>query len=309
MKNRMAFSLVELAIVLVISGILLAGLLSSARTQIQASYVSTTNSNLQIVSNALELYFSKTGHLPCPADLNLPNTNANYGLARVSSTNSAPDVCITNANGLFQYTSGNDVIYMGAVPFKTLGLVNEFMFDGWDNKLTYVVQRAFINSVSTSSGCVSAGNAQDSHTSNIYICPAGQASGSVNTSSVDIEIRDYLAGRMLNNDAVYVLISHGKNGLGAFLRTADGSGPNVDRNPLPDYPAQVNERNNTNCDANSAACSTTLLTQPTFSTTGGPAEADTFDDILLFRTRNQVIYSCNYNHLNVCTNTYGLDLR
>lgn len=303
-NTKKGYTLLELAIVLVIVGVISAGALVALKVQLDSEKVISTTQNMKTIEDALLSYFAHNGYLPCPADLSEATTNATYGTSQYSG---APRACTTIAGGVYSIADGSDAVYMGAVPFKTLGISNDFMFDGWDNKFSYVVQAAFVNDNVTNTSCVAAASAADLHTAQ-YICSRGQASGRLNANSLDIEIWDYNTGRMINNDAVYVLISHGANGLGAFKRTADGSGAAADRNALPAFSGQTNERDNTNCDPASATCSTTAMTNRRFSIRGAPTES-TFDDIVSFKTRNMLVYQCNLNFENRCLKLKQIDLR
>ncbi len=303
---KRGFTMLELSIVLIIISIILSGILAAGQSQLDAYYLQITNNNMNIVKDALIQYVANNGELPCPADFNSPKSDVNYGRARVSSGVNGLKNCITSSNNIYYYNSGNDVVYMGAVPARALGLIDDFMFDGWNNKISYVVQKAFINSAKNTS-CIGTTGAADLHSSNTYMCFAGQASGSINQATTDITILDYVGGRSINNDAIVVLISHGKNGLGGFTRNADGNGANIDRNALPSYQTQIDERANTNCDPNSNNCSSTLLFDAIFST-GSPKQNYGYDDIVMFLTRNQVVYKCNLAYGQMCFKSSGIGI-
>lgn len=308
MKNK-AFSLVELSIVLIIVGMLIGSSLILGKVQIEKSKYDITISRLDLIHDALVLYLSLNGRLPCPANLSVASTDASYGLERISSSASGPQTCITSSNELFDISDGLDALYMGAIPFKSLTLSNDFMFDGWDNKITYVVQKAFINNHILNTFCTTTANASDDHTNDQYLCFRAQASGSTNSVNNDINILQASGGNSVTRDAVYVLISHGDNGLGAFRSTSDASGNNTDRNALPSSTDRISERENTNCSASTSSCSSTALNDRNFAISGGISEADTFDDIVFFRTRNYLVYDCNKDYNNACSNSWGLEFK
>ncbi|MEP5763832.1 MAG: type II secretion system protein [Halieaceae bacterium] len=117
------FSLVEVAIVMVIIGALLGGLVIPLATQQDASKRRETNQLLQDVHDALMGFAAANGRLPCPA------TAASAGLA---SPNNATAACTT---------------YNGFVPARTLGVAgpvdgNNRLIDRWLNPIRYSLSSA-----------------------------------------------------------------------------------------------------------------------------------------------------------------------
>ncbi|MBI3221959.1 MAG: type II secretion system protein [Nitrosomonadales bacterium] len=108
--NVRGFSLLEMAIVLTIVGLLLAGLLPTLSSQIEQQRRAETNKQLNEIRDALYGYAIINGYLPCPTtttDL----ANANYGNADATcSTNPAAE---------------------GYLPWKTLGVAET---DAWGIK-------------------------------------------------------------------------------------------------------------------------------------------------------------------------------
>lgn len=65
-NNQLGFSLLEMAIVLLIVGLILGGLLAPLSTQVQNSRIKSTNDTLVGVSDALIGFAITYGRLPCP---------------------------------------------------------------------------------------------------------------------------------------------------------------------------------------------------------------------------------------------------
>ena len=103
------FSLLEMAIVLAIVGLLLAGLIPTLSAQIEQQRRSDTRKHLDEIQQALMGYAIINGFLPCPTTTTDP-ANANYGSADAS--------CSANPTT------------EGYLPWKTLG-VSEI--DAWGN--------------------------------------------------------------------------------------------------------------------------------------------------------------------------------
>ncbi len=66
--NSRGFSLIELAVVMVIIGILLVGILSAYTVQMRKQQVDTTRNNIVDAREALEKFAKDYGFYPCPAD-------------------------------------------------------------------------------------------------------------------------------------------------------------------------------------------------------------------------------------------------
>ncbi|MGE3474410.1 MAG: type II secretion system protein [Rhodospirillaceae bacterium] len=178
------FSLIEMAIVLVVIGLILSGGLMAITPVLQGTKATETNVRLDLIEKALVLYTIRNGCLPCPANGDLATS---AGLAEGSTAYSAG--CQTCA----ALTTGS-----GVVPWGALGLSQKDAMDGWGNRISYVVTGA-LTQTSTSMN----------RTGSTY--PAGT-----------LDLNDSVTiGTPLTTAAAYVLISHGNDGRGA--RTSSGT--------------------------------------------------------------------------------------
>lgn len=133
------FSLVEMAIVMAIVGLLLGGLLPTISSQVEQSRRSETRKQMDEIQQALMGYAIINGTLPCPTTTTDP-ANANYGVADATcSANAAAD---------------------GYLPWKTLGVSET---DAWGSKRSsagnpwtgywrYRVDRNFVTAFSLTTG-------------------------------------------------------------------------------------------------------------------------------------------------------------
>ena len=132
-QKAAGFSLVEMAIVLVIVGLLLAGLLPTISSQIEQQRRNETRKQLDEIRNALYGYAIINGYFPCPTTTADPS-NTSYGIAD-SSCNNAPAT-------------------EGYLPWKTLGVVETDAWgskrnntsDPWTGYWRYRLDRNFANS-------------------------------------------------------------------------------------------------------------------------------------------------------------------
>jgi prepilin-type N-terminal cleavage/methylation domain-containing protein len=120
-QRHTGFTLVELAIVLLIIGILMSAGLSLATVKRAAAQRDATQTNQLAIKQALINFLGKNQRLPCPA------TATSAGLEVVVLPVSTTTPCnATNSN-------------FGLVPYQTLGLDRSTALDGWENFITYVV--------------------------------------------------------------------------------------------------------------------------------------------------------------------------
>jgi len=181
-KQYNGFSLIEMAIVLLISGIMMGAGLSLLALKQNAAQVKATQTNQETIKQALINYLGTNNRLPCPA---------------------------TSIGGTEDRSSGSPCKqYSGIVPYATLGLDRPVALDGWENFIDYAVSptpnassppyNAWLYTYGTSS-------------SNTVTTIPNRAFWPTNTAgSLNVTGNSTLSG------IVVALISHGKNGYGAF---------------------------------------------------------------------------------------------
>lgn len=127
MRPINGFTLVEMAIVLVIVGLLLGGLLMPLSAQVEQRRISETQKALDEIKEALMGYAANQlpPHLPCP------DKTGGGGAG-------------TANDGLEDFTAatGSCVVTEGNIPWATLGVAD---VDGWGNRIHYRVDATFSN--------------------------------------------------------------------------------------------------------------------------------------------------------------------
>lgn len=152
-KNK-GFTLVELAISLLIVGLLLAGILGPISTRIEQKNRQGTQDQLNDAKEALLGFALTEGRLPCP---DCPSIT----VGSCSTVPTAPDELITINDGIEDrlrdsttqeyycatdritgnyYTGGSNYYSIGNLPFATLGVAE---FDAWKTHFTYAVTSDF----------------------------------------------------------------------------------------------------------------------------------------------------------------------
>lgn len=126
--KQLGFSLVEMAIVLVIVGFLLAAVLLPLQAQRNIAAQLATEAILEDAKKALIGFAQTHGHLPCPATNN-------------GSASFPDDTGTAHANA-----SGGCVAQAGFLPAKTLGLqtvdAQGYALDAWHNRIRYAITNA-----------------------------------------------------------------------------------------------------------------------------------------------------------------------
>lgn len=184
-KKTWGFSLVEMAIVLVIIGLLLAGALMPLSAQMEQRRISETQKALDEINQALIGFAVAYGRLPCPAPATTATGAAGAGLEPTP------------------ILAGGCANAAGVLPWATLG-VNET--DTWGRRYTYRVTAEFARTASGQTtfagGCVPLTNP-------LYAAFALCSQG-------DMTIKSTAAGSTVSSNIPAVVISHGKNGNGAY---------------------------------------------------------------------------------------------
>ncbi len=182
-RIQTGFTLVELAIVLVIVALLTSGLLMSITAQRTSAENTDAQRQLETIREALLGFAMANGRLPCPAQANKPSTDD------------------TSGNELARPCDG--VLQHGVLPWKTLGLPET---DPWGRRFTYSV-----SSVDSS--------ASPSKSFTRVVPTDALASFSLNTTG-SVNIREtWNSTATIASDLPVVIVSHGSNGAGAFLPT------------------------------------------------------------------------------------------
>ena len=203
--NRSGFTLVEMAIVLVIVGFLLSGGGTILSSQLEMRRVQETNALLSEVREALIGFAIANGRLPCPAPATTATGSVGAGLEEATGIGSA--LACTNAKGV------------GVVPWATLG-VSEV--DSWGRRFTYRVTLEFARGATGqtvfAAGCVPPSNPQNAA---FALC----SNGTMNVISTG-------GGSTVALNVPAVVISHGKNGNGAYTSQGAQLGAGADAGEL-----------------------------------------------------------------------------
>lgn len=154
------FSLIEIAIALAVSGLLMSGIIQASRMNLIVRPIKTTETRFEIVEKAMQKFLAINGRLPCPSRPEL-DLDVSTGGQEVCDIASIP-VCVndqdTTASGgagvCYAYDASkygrdadkdsvytDDKVVIGGIPYKALGISSENAVDGWNRKLRYAVSQ------------------------------------------------------------------------------------------------------------------------------------------------------------------------
>lgn len=193
-KKQAGFTLVELAIVLLIVGIMLSSVVNTLSSRIETTRRENTVNQLEEIKVALLGYASAKGRLPCPTT--------------------------TTGGGEEQpVTGGACTLQHGFVPGNTLGLSGAYnrdglLIDAWNNPIRYSVTNNNANAFTTDDaiGTGMRDVGMSALNPDLYVCSEDSPSGSVCS-----------AGTTLTNNVPFIILSLGNDGSDFVTNTAPNS--------------------------------------------------------------------------------------
>ncbi len=249
--RKRGFTLIELSLVLMILSLLLSGILTITNQEVRRGKMAELKMKMTAIENALLQFRIANNRMPCPGNLTLVTTNANYGLEASTLGNCAVGGAIT----VTLRDGGGGRTVAGPIPVHTLKLPEDYMFDPWGGKFLYAVDRY--------STQVNAFTTYDVYNTTI---------GSITVNGTNGQ---------LTNRAVAILLSYGPNGHGAWQRSGarkfNGS-------------TNADEWENCECNATAAAVANTAFDSVYVQHPPSPSSnsANVYDDFLFFYTRPQL---------------------
>lgn len=228
--NRIrGFTLIEMSIVVTIAGLLLAAWIQAYDRYLISKSAEETKEKMDMIDDAMSEFYGRNGRYPCPADPSLDPGHPSYGLEQCRNAPFIGEPCAPlnvdlfdpkivcgdafgrdadNADGDNNPATGRDPVLIGALPIMTLvnnkqdvDILAKHGYDGWENKFTYLVSEYMADP------------------SLIVETPANVALGAIDL--IDENSRSITQPA---SSAHWVLISHGRNGMGAITRDGEDLG-------------------------------------------------------------------------------------
>ncbi|MDD2839613.1 MAG: hypothetical protein PHY80_00590 [Rickettsiales bacterium] len=199
-RNNKGYNLLMLTTIVLILSVIMSAVLRFYSITSYKRRIFTTTSRFHEIDLAIKSYVSKYNRFPCPAPLNCDKdscvvTDDHIGVERVDTNGD----CDISDPGVFQSDlNSSNTSYYGGIPALTLGLANNYIVDGWGNKIVYIIPEELTKDESYSEFLYAKNHPE---VTNITI------NGSTSTLN-----REYI-----KDGIVYLLISFNRNTEGTYL--------------------------------------------------------------------------------------------
>ncbi len=271
-KNKQrAFSLVELAIVITIISVFIAGVVNVGIGVTKNSKVTVTKNKMNEIYKALGNYAAANGRLPCPAPVIDIKGTTNYGNNQTDGLGSCYGI---NSNTVVPGAYASTTLMYGMIPVQNLKLSSEMAEDGFGTKFGYVIDRRF-------TGFNENGNSNNfKNGPEISVITINEKVGSTNEVGSTIET--------VTNGAAFVIVSYGANKKGGFN-------------------ASASTQNGRSADTDELSNDLGTTASPNFDATfvSLSDKSDVFDDILFYKTKKNIMTDFNLWSLMPCAAVIG----
>lgn len=209
--NEKGFSLIDMAIAMLVIGLLITPILFQVKYHYQYQKIENTEENLDLANEAIEAYYHTNGFYPCPANPALSIEDTNHGVAAIE-----PDGNCTFVSPV------NGLIAEGAIPYKELQIEEKLTHDAWSRKLFYAVT----NNQAGSLAGVEAG---------VTAAFLPSVNGELRINEIPLVLHPVTQELVCNNPLVdpdrdsdevhedihYTLFSSGEDGIGAYHKNGE----------------------------------------------------------------------------------------
>lgn len=267
-EKKSGFTLIELALVLAILSLVVAGIAQVAGQTIRHKKADEIKTKMGAIEMALYDFRQRNGRLPCPADGTLAVSNQNFGQETIPAGDCTNGSTYTSGHspgnaqsanffdGTSKAGSPNNYTVAGIVPVRALGLPDDDAFDPWGGAFFYVVDYRM-----TATNAFTSYQVTDTTVGSITVNDDG--------------------GNTVVNDVIALLISYGPNGHGAYQY---GGGIKSSGS------INANELINCHCDNTGAAGTfTATFIQQSAATTSTSDPTQNFDDTVRWYTRSSFL--------------------
>ncbi|MDD3030182.1 MAG: type II secretion system protein [Alphaproteobacteria bacterium] len=210
-RDSEGFTLIEMAVVLVIAGMIIMAVFPALIASRKANQLAVTQSNLQTLMRATASFVQANGCLPCPAKPG--GTRTSFGFMGYDSTATRCGAC--NAP-------------QGIPPFVALGVSSSVAHDGWGHWITMRVDPALTNLanvvVPPTASCTASDVASGAYGCTTVgasvkgLCMAASSSNNSALSGVKVTSVT-LSGLGATQYAAVLFLSHGSTGYGSYVAT------------------------------------------------------------------------------------------
>jgi len=276
MGRNKGFSLIELAVALAIIALLIAGALIPLSTQMDVRNVADTRRSMESIREAIIGFAQANGRLPCPADGTVPAGGTDAAGRPAGAEQLTPTTLPPPSNAACTNS-------FGVIPWTTLGVPET---DDWGRRFSYWVSPIFADGIGVTPVSAAFNNTFPAAQNPACTAPipvptqssfalCSQGSFTVNTRNESSH-----AANAIGLVLPAVIISHGKNGFGAYT-------PGGFTLAAPPGADEIANATHTAAATTFFSRTTTQSASPC-SDAAGPAFCE-FDDIVVMITSNTLI--------------------
>ena len=176
-KYEQGFTLIEMAIVMMILGLIAAPLLLLYNNYQKRERELSGYENVYQAVDGLQNFRRLNGFYPCPAPMNVNRTDPNYGRAVACQQGAATDTALGAAGNCTQGVckeqavaarigtlgAGDPDVIVGAIPFRDLQVDESETYDGYGGRLYYAITQSMTAALTLNddNGAISVRNVDD----------------------------------------------------------------------------------------------------------------------------------------------------
>ncbi len=142
-KKENGISLIEVAIGLIVIGLIVTPLMQDYNIRIKKESNNMTRGSLGNIKGSINQYYaSGNGYYPCPASLILGENATGFGKSgdcTLANVKLCTDPLWLTNEGICKTDNTNNAVIIGGTPFTTLKMQQENALDYWGNKIIYAV--------------------------------------------------------------------------------------------------------------------------------------------------------------------------
>jgi prepilin-type N-terminal cleavage/methylation domain-containing protein len=199
-SHRRGFTLLELAVVLVVVGLMTGFSLQAIQSTSSNQCYQKTKGQLLDIKNAMENFAGNNNRYPKPAYIRYGSTNPEFGKEAQDPAATDPTVvAYATSVPAASYMGSTGGVLTGMLPVVALGLGNAYAADCWGSKFSYSVTNVLTSSNATT----------------------GYASAA--TGAISLRSGTIASPTVESTVVAYAVISHGEDKYGAAAMTAADS--------------------------------------------------------------------------------------
>ncbi len=281
--KKRAYTLLEMSIVLVVFSVLVTGGITLTTSMMGNAKKEVSNQRIATIYEAMGRFVAENKRLPCPASITIAKSEIGYG------QESSGDCILRGDAGIYSSTDVQNIVY-GMVPVNSLGLSDDIAEDGFGSKFSYVVN-SHLTVRDDPSSYVSV------HDSSIGGDDYRQGFGLYRqVSNEALNVTQLSSGNSIG-DVAFAIIGHGANKNGAF--SAESSAQNNVSANQDDY-FNVSRQPSEGIGGAIGRASFGKLIDGNLHLVVSNARSASFDDLMMFKTRNDLVSDFNLANLMPC---------